>query len=342
MLARGIPRDSPIVALDIGAHVGTVSTRIRVVFPNCRVFAFEPASGPFSRLEERASHDPGIIPVRLALGDRDGEVVLRETANPLLTSVLPPTERTREGSFGAAEVVQETRVPMASLETWARGAGVERIDLVKLDVQGFELGVLRGAGALLDTVGAVYAEAHVEPAYEGAATFSEIDLFLRGHGLVLHQIHEVTTRGDDLQTLQVDGLWVRDDLLDRIRRSPLELVTPPWATALLGAVARCAASGLGRVALYGAGTHTRSLEPWLGQGDSRVRIVAVIDDNPSLAGTSVAGLPVITPAEIERHGVEGVILSTDMFEPELWRRTRRLRLAGLPVLRLYGPEVETK
>lgn len=340
MLARGIPRDRLIVALDIGAHVGAISTRIREVFPNSRVFSFEPAGGPFAELEKRASHDQGICPVRMALGDRDGEIVLRETANPLLTSVLPPTERTREGSFGAAEVVAESRVPMARLETWAQGAGVDRVDLIKLDVQGYELGVLRGAGALLGGVLAVYAEAHVEPAYEGAATFSEIDLFLRGHGLVLHQIHEVTTSGDDLQTLQVDGLWVRGDLLEKIRRSPLESVTPPWARALLGALTRCAASGLGRVALYGAGTHTRSLEPWLGAGDARVRIVAVIDDDPSLAGGTVAGLPVIGPGEIGRHGVEGVILSTDMFEPELWKKTRPLRRAGVPVFRLYGPEIE--
>jgi FkbM family methyltransferase len=345
MLARGIPRNKGIIALDVGAHTGSATARIRSVFPESRVFAFEPAPEPADGLARLASGDPRIMVVRAAAGERDGRTLLRETRNPLLSSVLKPTGRTVRETFGAGEVLREIEVPMLRLETWARGAGVEAVDLLKIDVQGTELGVLRGAGGLLDRTASVYAEAHLEPAYEGAATFSEIDLFLRDRGLVLHQVHELTTRGEDLQTVQLDALWLRRDLLEAIRSAPLERATPPRAGAFLGALERCARLGIDRVALYGAGTHTRSIAPWFGARPG-VRVVAVLDDDPARQGEMIAGLPVIAPgtpgapAPLEAHQIRGVILSSDSFEDELWRRSRAMRHAGIPVFRLYGRELD--
>ena len=337
MLARGIPRDEPIVAVDVGAHTGRMAARIRDVFTNARVYAFEPAPGPASALWARAERDPCIVPVPLALGSHPGETTMYETSNPHYSSLLRPAESAVRDSAGGSAVVGRVDVRVSRLDDWAVEAGVDRVDLIKLDVQGYELEVLGGTGPLLDGVRAVYAEAHLSPAYEGAASFSEIDLLLRGHGLVVHQVHELMTRGDELQTVQLDALWLRSDLLETIRRAPLEKVTPPWADAWRGAMERCSRLGLGRVAMYGAGTHTRTLEPWLDErGD--VRVVAIVDDNPALVGERVAGRPVISADQIGAHGVEAIILSSDSFEDELWRHTAPLRQRGVPVLRLYGRE----
>lgn len=339
MLARAIPRDAPIVAIDVGAHTGRMAARIRKVFTNARVYAFEPASGPGSVLRERAERDPGIVPVPIALGSASGESTIYETSNPHYSSLLRPAASAVHDTAGAAAVVDRSRVQVSRLDDWAARTGVERVDLMKLDVQGYELEVLRGAGRLLDSVRAVYAEAHLTPAYEGAASYSEIDLYLRRHGLTVHQVHELMTRGDDLQTVQLDALWIREELLEVIRRSPLERVTPPWADLFRRTMDRCARLGLVRIALYGAGTHTRTLEPWLDErGD--VRVVAVIDDNAASAGETVAGRPVITPDRAASFGVDAVILSSDSFEDVLWQRSAPLREAGIPVFRLYGREID--
>ncbi len=339
MLARGIPRDEPIVAVDVGAHTGRVAARIREVFANARVYAFEPAPGPVSVLRRRAERDPGIVPVELALGSVPGETTIYETRNPHYSSLLKPAESAVRETAGSAAVVGRADIHVSRLDDWAARAGVGRIDLMKLDVQGYELEVLRGAGALMESVRAVYAEAHLTPAYEGAASFSEIDLLLRRHGLVVHQVHELMTRGDELQTVQLDALWLRQDLLDAIRRSPLERVTPPWVDLFRRAVDRCARAGHTRIALYGGGTHTRTLEPWLDErGD--VRIVTVIDDSPASVGETVAGRPVIGPDRAASFGLDAVILSSDSFEDELWRKSARFRDAGIPVFRLYGRETD--
>lgn len=337
MLARGIPRDAAITVADIGANAGDISQRIRVAFPNATVYAFEPLAGPFDKLQSRAADDPMIRPVRVALGDRTGTIAFHEAANPVYSSVLPPAARTLDNSFGAARTVSTSEVPVRRLDEWSEAEGVDRFDLLKLDVQGYELAVLSGAERVVERATAVYSEAHLAPAYDGAATFAEIDLHLRDRGFVLHQIHEVMIQGADQQALQLDALWLRPELLQRIRTRPLEAPPPPWAAALLRTFRRCAASGLRRVALYGAGTHTRTIEPWLDAGEG-VDIVAVVDDNPARTGETFVGRPVLAPTDIEAHGINAVILSSDSYEDGLWARTAGLRERGVPVMRLYGHE----
>lgn len=249
MLARGIPRDTPLVVYDVGAHRGAFAARVLQVFPLATVYAFEPARGPLEELNSRAALDARIVPVPVAVGACDGRTVLKETSNPLLTSVLQPSARSVSVSEGASRVVAEREVEVVALDAWAERNGISPPGLLKLDVQGFELPALRGATQLLTQTKAVYAEAHLEPVYETASTFSEIDLFLRELGFRFHQIHEITTQGSDLQTIQVDALWLAPDLLERIRTRPLEQPTPPWATTFLHALDRCHRLGHSRVAL---------------------------------------------------------------------------------------------
>lgn len=71
-----------------------------------------------------------------------------------------------------------------------------------------------------------------------------------------------------------------------------------------------------------------------------MRVVAIIDDSPGLQGGALEGRPIIAPGSIDASGVEAVILSSDTFEDELWHKTTPLRRRGLPVLRLYGREIE--
>jgi len=67
--------------------------------------------------------------------------------------------------------------------------GNPAIQLMKFDIQGAELKALRGATCLLGgPTLLVYAEIWFNPAYDGAAIYSEVDLFLREYGFVLYDI----------------------------------------------------------------------------------------------------------------------------------------------------------
>lgn len=107
-----------------------------------------------------------------------------------------------------------------------------------------------------------------------------------------------------------------------------------WAHAARRELLKCASQGLRRVALYGAGTHTRALGEVLMEPD--VEIAAIIDDDARRHGSRLWGYPIISPEEALGMNLDAIILSANSVEDLLWERTARHREAGIRVVRLYG------
>lgn len=95
-----------------------------------------------------------------------------------------------------------------------------------------------------------------------------------------------------------------------------------------------ASRGAERVAIYGAGQHTRKAEGALCH--ARLTVVGIIDDEPSRQGQLIAGLPIISSDHALQLGVQAVILSSDSAEDALYQRTVSLRARGVEIVRLYG------
>ena len=104
-------------------------------------------------------------------------------------------------------------------------------------------------------------------------------------------------------------------------------------TRVRNAVRRCVDAGVKRVALYGAGRHTarmmQSTPLW------PLDVVGIVDDDRSLQGAKRYGLPIHTPSEIRKLPIDAVIISSDRFEAEIYRRISPLESEGIKVLRLY-------
>jgi hypothetical protein len=106
-----------------------------------------------------------------------------------------------------------------------------------------------------------------------------------------------------------------------------------WLCRMRAALEACAARGERRVALYGAGTHTRALGAVL--MEPPVEIVCIIDDNADGDGR-LWGYPVVTRDAALALGLDAVVLSANTWEDRLWEAGAPLREAGIPVHRLYG------
>ncbi|MEO0482158.1 MAG: hypothetical protein AAF138_00875 [Planctomycetota bacterium] len=91
--------------------------------------------------------------------------------------------------------------------------------------------------------------------------------------------------------------------------------------------------GAKRVALYGAGTHTRAIGEAL--MDPEVEIVAIIDDDARRSGERMWGYPVVTRAQAIELKPDAVLLSANSIEEQLWQNSADLRSAGIRVARLY-------
>ncbi|MEM9082745.1 MAG: FkbM family methyltransferase [Planctomycetota bacterium] len=335
MMTRLLGEDDPITAIDVGANVGWTAIRIADLFRNATVHAFEPMPEVYAEMAERVSKREQIRPHRLAVSDKEGSCVFHITNNRWCSSLLKPNDFGRRAYGDYYESDGETEVQTITIDAWAEQSRIDRIDLLKIDVQGAELSALRGTQRLLKRgITGIICEAQLIPEYEGAATFSQIDSFLTEAGYRIHQIHEVACAGDELQTSYVNGLWLHEPARQRLISNPIKRLPALPLERTAAALESLAGNGLEKAAIYGAGAHTVRIAPCF--KEASVQVEAIIDDNPERHGSVISGVPVMGREEAIELGIEGVVLSSDAHEDAMWNATEDLRASGIRVVRLYG------
>jgi FkbM family methyltransferase len=133
------------VIFDVGANVGQTAVELVQFFPRASIHCFEPASEPFQSLKTRARPWANVTVHRLALGDEVAERPMRvATGIASEQNTLVLAADAAHGSEAAETVTVET------LDNFCVRHEVARLNLLKMDVQGWELNVLRGGRALLN------------------------------------------------------------------------------------------------------------------------------------------------------------------------------------------------
>lgn len=172
------------------------------------VFAFEPHGPTFALLAENAELQPcsNLYPVRAGLGAEDGEMpIFADASNPGGHSFL---DWNRRDDRGAAE-----SVPVRTLDGFlAEHAPGRALDVLKIDVQGLEMDVLRGAGrTIARDRPAILCEVTPGVLARVAGGHRTLLSFLAGHG---YEASVVETGTDDLSPMETEALAVRLDTMD--------------------------------------------------------------------------------------------------------------------------------
>ena len=197
LFARSAPgatlRAKPLGFIDIGAR-GGVHEVVEPLAGVTAVLGFEPDKAECERLRtELAAGSPWaaceIEPWALAAGD--GEASLFVLSSPVNSSLRPPNpdfiDRYKMTGFD-----QVGRIPLqtASLDKLLFGARSTEDywgEFIKIDTQGTEFEILEGAGrTLAERTVAILSEVEFFEMYQGEKLFSEIEIFLRGHGFAFH------------------------------------------------------------------------------------------------------------------------------------------------------------
>jgi len=155
------------------------------------VLGFEPVAAECERLNAGSDGARRYLPH--AIGD-GGEAVFRECNYPMTSSLYEPNFPLLEKFQALAEVTQVVRrtpVQTKRLDDIPEAAGA---DYLKLDVQGAELDVLRGADRLLDSLLVVQTEVVFVPLYRDQPLFADIDTVLRRRGFAFHRFLGVCGR----------------------------------------------------------------------------------------------------------------------------------------------------
>lgn len=199
------------VVLDVGANRGQYARELRRYGYAKRICSFEPLPGAFERLAVRADGDAGWRAFNLALGAEDGTAALNVAGNEgASSSMLPMLDRHREAAPESA-YVDIVDVPVRRLDSlWADLVVAGETPFLKLDVQGFEGEVLKGAAGSIDSLAGLQVEISLAPLYAGTLTLREVLDRAEAWGMRLVHLEPgfADPRSGDL--LQVDGVFMRD------------------------------------------------------------------------------------------------------------------------------------
>lgn len=162
-------RRSQGVVFDVGANIGAYSTLLSAMCPDARIFAFEPSpdTAAVLRLNLRSSYAKNVTVESAALADIEGYSDFVNRSRESATNHL-----TRQAEPGAT-----IRVATTTLDSYTAANGISRIDFIKIDVEGAEPLVLRGASRLMQEGRIGIGMIEICPKNLSRLSFSLTDLF---------------------------------------------------------------------------------------------------------------------------------------------------------------------
>lgn len=194
----------PAVIFDVGANVGQTALKFRRRFPHAQIHCFEPSSHSAQRIRARKIRDVAVH--EIALGSVAGTAMLSQGSDSAI--------------FRLCEDGSEA-VSVETLDAFCAAHSIERIDFLKIDTEGHDLEVLKGATTMLDTrrIAAVQVEAGLSPENTLHVPFEALKAFLEAHDYrlfgIYDQVVEWPTRQPHLR--RVNPLFVSRDIFGTTR-----------------------------------------------------------------------------------------------------------------------------
>jgi FkbM family methyltransferase len=199
--------ESYATVIDVGSNRGQFAVFAHHRWPNARVLCFEPLPGPREVLTRVADEVGNVKVFPYALGDEGGERRMHVARSDDSSSFLAATPRQLE-AFPDTREVEEQVVEVRRLEDLITAEEVSHPILMKIDVQGAELDVLRGASGLLGAVREILVECSLVELYAGQPLLDDTILFAREQGFRVIGL-SAPSRASDGTPMQCDVLFSR-------------------------------------------------------------------------------------------------------------------------------------
>ena len=176
------------IAVDVGANIGLHTLNMaRITSNEGKVFAFEPDPSNFKILEKniQINNFQNIISEQKAVGEKFGETTLYQSKHPGMHRIYPQSNESKG----------EIQVEVTNLDKYFMDINfIDKIDFIKIDVEGFEFSVLKGMKNILQNNKQIKILFEFMPENILEAGFSPIELldYLSSFNFRIHCINEKT------------------------------------------------------------------------------------------------------------------------------------------------------
>jgi len=191
-----LPLKKPVV-FDLGSNCGFFSLRILDVYPDAKIYAIEPQQSLVKSFINCVSQNQLSDKIKIkqaAVGDKVGRSFFYENRSPISASLLKEKVSRRS-------IRKKYEIDLITVDQFCRDSNISCIDILKIDVEGSEIDVLKGANEIMNTVKVLYIEVH-----SPFATANQIEKVLNKYNLVRNKtLERVQSNDHDLVFTRSDG-----------------------------------------------------------------------------------------------------------------------------------------
>lgn len=189
----------------IGVNNGLEVDTYRELFPNSKIYLIEPQKEQFNKLVKRFEKDKSIILYNTALGNEIGKSEMNiSPTHKGSASLLEPT--LHKTIFPEVEFQNTESVNLDKYEN----LNLKNVNFLNIDVQGYELNVLKGAGKKLQAIDFIMIEVSLKALYRDSALLDDIDSYLNQYDFI-----RLITVFWDSECIWGDAFYIKKNLISK-------------------------------------------------------------------------------------------------------------------------------
>lgn len=199
--------------IDGGAHLGGATEILETLLPEATFHCFEPDPTLVQTLENKFTDNPQVRVVQTALGDVAGKAKFNINVSRPTNSLLPSSESLQPDLKQLCQLVEQVEIEVITIDEYCRANSIEHMDVIKLDLQGYDYRALKGAAATLENAKVVLVEVLFKEIYKDCHCFPDILNLMIDRGFKLHTLCGLHY-GEADELLWADAIFVKSTHAD--------------------------------------------------------------------------------------------------------------------------------